>query len=68
MRCLLCISIETRPEVGKASTHRLTLHQFELTYVVGDERASYAYAPISGTMTCTSTVSGLRPKMRAGSS
>ena len=64
----LCISIETRPEVGEGFSPIASLFkQFELIYVVGDER------DIVGVRTnyrdgrrCIFTASGHRPRMRVG--
>ena len=63
----LSISIETRPEVGEGFAPVASLFkQFELIYVVGDERDLWACAPTSETRRCTSIASTHPSMMNAG--
>ena len=62
----LSISIETRPEVGEGFAPVASLFkQFELIYVVGEERDSSACGPITDRKPCISIVSILAPTTRA---
>ena len=63
----LCISIETRPEVGEGFDPIGSLFkQFELIYVVGEEHDLVGCEPIIAMRECTSIISTLRPTMRTG--
>ena len=65
----LSISIETRPEVGEGFAPVASLFkQFELIYVVGDERDVVGVRTITEASRCISIVSILRRTTRAGCS
>ena len=63
----LCVSIETRPEVGEGFDPIGSLFkQFELIYVVGEEHDLVGCEPIIAMRECTFIISTPRPTMRAG--
>ena len=63
----LCISIETRPEVGEGFSPIASLFkQFELIYIVGDERDIVGVRTNFRKEDCIFITSGHRPRMRVG--
>lgn len=61
----ICISIETRPEVGGVFAQRFPVQTIRIDLRRGTSAISCACGPIFGTKKCTCTTSACHPKTRA---